>query len=245
MRMKSLYCLILTSVFFATAGCTHQMQVTNLQDYQVAQISGTGIDVAVASTDVSGDEALYFNAIVEALRRHPHVDAVRTNWSHEKVEERFSPCYMVSLDVTPTYEGSGDNWIITWPGCYIFTCAWAGYRYHVNAVTDMDIVPLERARETMLKCGVTPQQHNESLTCDFDLRHCDFARGFWSGSGWWMPGFGLHNIIVGIFFTEYEPKATQPFHQAADRVYGDYIANKIVENLVTGGAEKYAQAIRE
>ena len=244
--MKNPYFLLimLATVSFGITGCTHEMQIENIKDYEVTPVTGVPVDVAIAAKYYSLDEAVYFDAFVTALRGHPHVNVVRTSWSQEKEEKGFNPGYIVSLDINPAYEGSGDNWIITWPGCYIFTCAWAGYKYSANVITDVNIVPCDKSSEMMQKCGVTPQEQSESIACDFTFRHCDFGRGFWSGSGWWMPGFGLHNIFVGMFYTDYEPKATEPFHTAVDDTYGKYIANKIVEMLVNGGAEEHAKAVK-
>jgi len=223
-------------------GCTHQMEVTNLSKYYTAPLSGVPFDICVEPFRGANEEAIYFTAVVNGLRVHPHVGRVRVGRVPDEDElSIFNPSHVISLKIDPEYKGDSDNFVITWPGCYIFTCAWRGYDYHINIETSVRVSASPHAEAFLSGRGLRTIELSRTIETDFDLRHCDYGRGFWSGSGWWMPGWGLHNIIVGIFYTEYEPKATKPFHYAADGTYGEYAANEIVKLLVSCGAEEYAK----
>ena len=228
------------------AGCTHQMEVTNRADYQVSSIVGTPLDVAIASSEYSTEAIPYYDAVISALRNHPHINTVRSNWSAAQSEPGFDPSHCVKIDIKPEYRGDGENWLITWPGCYVFSCAWAGYNYHADIETVVTVAPSSpEAKNSLQRFGAETEAVTETIQTHFDMRHCDFNRGFWSGTGWWFPGWGLHNIATGAFFTKYEEKATQPFLQATDEIYGKYVANKIVEQLRDNGAVEYKRVISQ
>jgi hypothetical protein len=59
---------------------------------------------------------------------------------------------------------------------------------------------------------------------EYSMRHTDHARGFWSGSGWWMPGWGATALLSGVYFINYSDSATEPFLKEVQHPYGEYIA---------------------
>jgi hypothetical protein len=246
-NQKNLSCLLikvahlfLGLILVIGSGCAHKMDVKNLHEFSVVPTSGKRMDVALATCKGSGDEMIYFRAIEAALRAHPDVASVRTNWMSDKTEMGFAPSHIVSLDVNTKYDGSGWNFPITFPGFLIFTCAWNGYVYHVDVTTDIKASPLPNAKKVLSGQGGELSSNSESLNTCFNLRHCDFERGFWSGTGWWFPGWGLHNIITGLIFVNYDEDATKPFHNEVDKTYGDYVADGIIRLLKKYGAEEYA-----
>jgi hypothetical protein len=230
--------MTLVLVLTASVGCTHQMRVLNLDAYKVAPTEGPPIDVAVAEFRGSADESFYFQAVVSALRSHPHVRTVRTNWRSQSAQEGFNPDHLVSIRVEPRYKGSGANFPITFPGFLIFVCAWNGYVYNADITTKVTVASLAEAESVPEQSSTQPAGQTQDIQTTFDIRHCDFERGFWSGTGWWFPGWGLHNIVTGIVFINYDSDSTQPFHEKVDPTYGAYVAEKIVRMLTgTGGAE--------
>ena len=227
-----LVCL-LAAVSFQLGGCTHEMELTNVSQFQVAQQSTSAeqaFDLAISSGSYGGEQVRFYDALVEGLRKHPQVRHLRTDWTADMTEVGFEPRYLIGVEIEPEFKGDGANFLTTWPGCYIFACAWDGYKYHCNTVTRVNVTPLDGlALAEYADSGESETGRTEAIEADFDFKHCDFDRGFWSGTGWWFPGWGVHNIVTGIFFTDYEKKATAPFHAAADPVYGDYVANEIIK----------------
>ena len=69
------------------------------------------------------------------------------------------------------------------------------------------------------------------LHTEYDMRHCDMERGSAASSGWWMPGWGASNLLVGAFMVPYDQDATPEFMRVAGPAYGSYVANSIVETI--------------
>lgn len=236
-------CFCIGLVFVICSGCTHPMYIKNLEEFQVIPTSGTCIDVALAPHKESDNGILFFRAVEAALRTHPHVASVRTNWASDKTEYRFAPTHIISTNIVAEYRGSGWNFPITFPGFLIFTCAWNGYINHIDITTDITAIPLPNTKKVLEDSGWEVTTKSESLYTSFNLRYCDFSRGFWSGTGWWFPGWGLHNIITGAIFIGYDEDATRPFHYEGDKTYGEYVAESIVRLLRTCGAAKYKNMV--
>ncbi len=236
-----------------SVGCSHSMRVKNLGDYSLVQSTGPRMDVALAPFSGTPDQEAFYNAAVDGLRSHRHVKMVRTDWTPERREQGFNPTHTVSLAIKPEYKGSGANFPITFPGFILFTCAWHGFHYSADVTTEIELQPYGstvnqvaisdsyRGTVALASAGdtddITPLSADEALArsedldMHFDMRHCSANRGFWSGSGWWLPGYGGTNIIAGAIFTKYDKKATDPFHKEADQTYGDYVAEKVVQLL--------------
>jgi hypothetical protein len=220
--------LMLAAALLFTAGCTHEMQVTNLSTYVLPKnevpASGT-FDVAVTAYKGTYQDQPFFDAVVAGLKSNSQIRLIRTNWMADTKELGFDPAYLITIDVKPRFEGDKANFWTTWPGCYIFACSWGGFQYHCMVYTTVTIVPMpdKQAVDKLAKPAT------KDVPTNFDFKHCNFTRGFWSGTGWWFPGFGLHNIVTGLFFRDYEKQATEPFHTAVDATYGNFIANEIVK----------------
>jgi hypothetical protein len=234
--------LLLTATVLAgvTVGCTHEMQVKNLTDYYVAKpTEGAPLDVAIAPFKGNDDQQSYFQAVVAGLRKHPHVRLVQLDYNPTAQYDSFNPSHVVSLEVTPSYKGEPTpNFFITFPGFLIFTCAWNGYHYQALVNTKITVSP---AKAQVVAAGGAAQGTCKKVPTSFRLRHCDFQRGFWSGTGWWFPGFGLTNIVPGVIFGRYDKDATLPFHEKADATYGNYMAEQVVAMLEGCGAGKVQQ----
>ncbi len=100
-----------------------------------------------------------------------------------------------------------------------------------EAVNENEIVQAEASENSLPADDKGTPPASGEINTQFEMRHCSFSRGFWSGTGWWFPGYGATNIIVGAVYTGYDKKATGPFHKQVDDHYGDFIAEKIVCQL--------------
>jgi len=288
---------ILSLLLFIGVGCTHQMSVKNLSDYRVAPAStGNSFDVALAPYKSSEELRGFYRETVDALNRHPDVKMVRGEWTFHGISDEFNPDYIVNLDISAKYKGSGWNYPITFPGCYFFVGAASGYVYKADVTTDISVSTLSIDNAPSSSTDVEPALATDNAspssagkapawaidndsssstdtepalatddasssstdkapawaidndssavpTCSttllcrdtehmhFNCRHCSHSRGFWSGSAWWMPGYGLHNIFTGFVYVNYDPAATEPFVEKSDETYGEYIAEKIVSMI--------------
>jgi hypothetical protein len=63
----------------------------------------------------------------------------------------------------------------------------------------------------------------------YEMRHCNFKRGALTSSGWYTPGWGGLNAVIGYFMVRYDKASTPEFRKEVRSAYGSYIANSIVE----------------
>ncbi len=221
------------------------MEVLNLDSYTVMPEQGQPMDIAIRPFEGDSDAKLYMAAIVDALRVHPAIKTVQYNWTGQDGVIGFNPSHTISLSITPQYKGSGNNFLITWPGSYVFACAWNGFEYEASVETVVTLTPTPETKSIVANGSADVQGLSNTIKMDFDMRHCDFERGFWSGTSWWFPGWGVHNIVTGFIFAQYDTDATKPFHDIVDPVYARYVANEIVILLQLNGGDTHARTVMQ
>ena len=148
------------------------------------------------------------------MRTHPDVAEVLLKDQEPEKETDAT----VTLRTDTKYDGSGWNFLITFPGFIVFTHAWNGFVYTAAVSTQMDVA-------LNGKGGKVSRQ----IDTVYDIRHCDFGRGAAASSGWYLPGWGATNIVVGLFMVGYDTDATPEFLEKVRPTYGVYIANSIVD----------------
>jgi hypothetical protein len=200
------------AVLLAAPGCVHQMKVKNLAEYQL-----TAQTEKRHSVRLTGPTALegtpYSEMIRDGLEKHPSIREVALA---NEPQYDIKPDVDVHADVKVKYRGSGANFPITFPGFLLFTHAWNGYVYKADIVTTLTVTPA---------AGGAPR--TRTLETTYDMRHCDFGRGFWSSSGWFLPGWGATSLFAGLYMTGYDTDATPEFSKVVHDAYGAYAANNI------------------
>lgn len=214
MRVRTSGVLGLTATMWLLAACTHSMRVPNLRQYALEPTHATRQNVAVLAYEGSDDAEPLFQDAVDSLRAHPSVAQLRTRWSRDDVEPDFAPDVVLRITPSVEYKGSGWNLPITFPGFLVFTHAWNGYVYSADVHTEVEVID-PRSDDVVKRLDVPTA---------YSMRHTSAARGFWSGSGWWMPGWGATALLSGLFFISYSDSATEPFLEEVRRPYGEYIA---------------------
>ena len=234
--------LACASLAFLSVSCAHQLEIVNLEEYDIPLTDGPPKSVAVVTTrlaDAAAEDSAdgVTNAeidqssrltqhIVEALRRHPSIDQVRTSWSPQRVEPGFEPDLVIAIRPRAEYEGSGWNFPLTFPGFLLFLPAGHGYVYHGHLTTEIDLLD-----DTAAKLAQTI-----SVPASFEMRHCDFGRAFFAETGWWLPGYGASSALAAFYMMTYDADATQPFHREVAQVWGDYVAEQLIR-AVNGASE--------
>ena len=218
-----LLCLVATTT--GTGGCVHNMQVRNLDEFRLTAHS-TKRHTVHLNVPTAGPAQPYGEMINAGLAEHASVEHVVLG-GEPKYEAR--PDANVRADVTVEYEGSGANFPITFPGFLLFAHAWNGYVYKANIVTDLSVTLAGSA-----------EVHRRTLKTRYDMRHCDFGRGFWSSSGWFLPGWGATSLIAGVFMISYDTDATPKFNTVVREAYGSYVANNVAELLAEAETRPHA-----
>ena len=197
------------------SACTHQMEVKNLHEFSKSTTAPRQLTIALEDRSTSPEERVYFDYVREALAVHPAVRSVKVL---PDAPADFAPDFVVAVRPRADYRGSWLNYFITVPGFLLFTHAWNGFVYRADLVTEL----------ALSQPGTAPGAAFPVAT-DYDMRHCDFGRGFWTSSGWYTPGYGALNALIGFWMVRYDDDATPEFQAQVRSAYGAYIANSIVE----------------
>jgi hypothetical protein len=198
------------------------MRVRNLHEYMLEASHAERSDIAVSPYTGPAEGRILFQHVVDGLRAHPSVGQVRTNWAWDFHESGFEPDVVLRITPRVEYRGSAWNLPITFPGFVVFAHAWNGYVYTGDAVTDIEI--LDPVTREVVESSEIPTKYS--------MRHTAFDRGFWAGSGWWMPGYGATALLAGLVFIQYDEDATDPFQKEIQRPYGEYIAEMMMRSSI-------------
>jgi hypothetical protein len=185
-------------------------------EYQSLTLKPLGRDVSIgvvpvptASTDNACQRLI--KATANSLSRCANV--VLPCPADQKVD------YLVEISPKSEYKGSFWNWFpINWPGFLIFTPAWNGYAYKANYDFDMVIRKPEKGEQIA----------SFSVPIHLKVRHADIDRT-WTEIGWLE--WGVIPLVVGPFFTAYDPDVTDQAMDKTEVQLGEYLAEKIISRI--------------
>ena len=214
-----MYFILVILVVFAS-GCSHSLTVKNLEEYY-----SRGIDsrfdgsLCVSKPSGSPGDIPYFKAILKSLEEDYGLTIVR-HGSVLKVAEGRSCDYSLSISIETKYNGSGKNFVITFPGFILFAPSWKGFYYDAKITTEVFI--RDTAGKTVSKVFEEPL---------FQFNYMDSGRSFWAYNGWWTPMYGAGSLIAAPFMCSYDKDATPAFQLMVLDIYGQYIAEHIIEAM--------------
>ena len=125
------------SLMLLITSCTHAMHVNNLNQYSKTASASRKLTIVIEDRSGNPDEHEYFTFIQEALATHPDVRQVAVAHWDEPAE--VTPDIIVKVHPEAHYDGSGWNYLITFPGFLIFTHAWNGFVYQADIVTGIEV----------------------------------------------------------------------------------------------------------
>jgi hypothetical protein len=191
-------------------GCAHQLQLRNTSQYtESAPYIKKTITLGV-TTPATDEQEIFIDYIVDELYSLPNCKVI-----YPYVVNDENPVdYIINIQASPKYRGSGMNFIISWPGFLIFTPAWNGFEYFLDINTDVKIRDFATGNILMSK------NYNTKYKCN----QAEFDRTFIEIS--WFE-YSIIAFIGGILNTSYDNDITDDFNTAVSRVYGNYIARNI------------------
>ena len=216
MKKPFLLSLVLGSLLFV--GCTHNMKITNTDDYFAPPSPPLAkpIKLGVTSTNVTdAKNSRYVSAVIDALQRSGNFE--RVIYPYSQTVNNGQADMLIDIAVNPKYDGSGTNFWINWPGFLIFAPAIWGYRYSAEIETQVSI--------TNMKDNSTKQT---AIATHYIFRHADMGRT-WTEVSWLEVS--IIAFIGGIVFIEYDDDITPEFITAVSPNYGAYVSKKIIEAL--------------
>jgi hypothetical protein len=219
------------ALFALLCSCTHSLRLVNEEDFALPVTEGPRQKVAVLPYEGDEANAPFHAHIVDGLRLHPSVSEVRSDWTWGANEPGFTPDIVVAAQPDVDYRGSGANFLIGFPGFFVFANAWHGYVYKADLRTRVVVYdPVTRA-----------PLRDEALQTDWDLRHCDFGRGFWTHVGWWTPGYGAASALTALYMMSYDGDVTKPFQKEVRQPYGSFVAETILGPTVLAARDRAAE----
>lgn len=213
MRISAVVFLLCALV--SVSACSHDLQITNLDEYYSPPASPLRYQRAVGVVQAQvGDSSSgrYVDAIVSSLQRSGNFSRVIYPYSSASHQDLVDT--VVGIDVRTKYSGRGSNFFVNFPGFLIFAPAIWGYGYSADIATDVSVTTLED--------GGSSQR---LIPAHFDFRQAEIDRT-WTEIGWLE--FGIIPLIGGIVFMEYDPDVTSEFITRVSPYYGPYIATSII-----------------
>lgn len=218
-RLLSMPIAALIFVMPILSGCSHTLEVKNMQLYkpQFVNLQGKTIRVGLSAVTSTPEEERLVMAIANALKR----DGFQVTYPfYLKEDNQRSVDYIVKLNCSSEYKGSGWNFLINWPGFLIWTPAWHGYKYRAIYGFDADVTNT-RTNQALPRI---------SSPIDLDLRHADMGRT-WTELSWLE--WSVIAFVGGILFTRYDHDVTPLVLNHAEYKIGDYVSSKIASSLIS------------
>jgi hypothetical protein len=212
---------ILAALFgigLAASGCTHQLHITNGDEFfspptpPLAQPLTVGV---VSQSAAHPQNSRYVDAIVTALRNTGSFDKVLYPYDPSTHGDMIN--VLVDVNVEPKYSGRGSNFWVNWPGFLIFAPAIWGYGYQAEINTQISVTR-------------RPEGGSQAIQAHplYRFRQAELDRT-WTEIGWLEVG--IIPFFGGFAFMQYDPDVTARFISEVSPNYGAFVASKIVAVL--------------
>ncbi len=216
--MKRFHVVAVVALIIIATGCTHKMEITNLDNYRATPTppARTPRTVGITSANITDSRSeRYVSCIVEALQKNGNLGRVIYPFNRSMHQDLVDS--VVDIAVSSRYDGRGSNFWVNWPGFLIFAPAIWGYGYTADVKTEFSVSspmgdPIAR----------------QSVSTLYQFRHADMGRT-WTEVGWLEVG--IIPLIGGFVFTNYDNDVTDEFISVVSPNYGAYVSQKIIATL--------------
>lgn len=205
--------LLLVMTLF-TAGCSHQLTVKNIDKYQNVDINSLDkpLTIGIVGNYSKPADQKLLNGIATSLGSYSaKVIMPYTN------ERKTAADVVATISIKSTYEGSGTNFWINFPGFLVWAPAWNGYIYEVNHSVDVKLA------------NAGGQQFEKfTIPVNLDVRHADINRT-WTEVSWLE--IGIIAFFGGFAFMDYDENVTPLLANAIQQPVGNYISQEIIRRI--------------
>lgn len=211
---RSIY--VMMFICFLVSGCSYPLSITS-----EPKSNGSNKSPKPVSLGFSHTEDKLINSVIDEVGRYATIKSAKKDYQFGTGVE--APDYMCELSQTTSYNASGQNFIITFPGFLIFTHSWLGYKYYIDIATQSKVLTPDGVVKT-----------EAVFTTPYEIRFTSFARGASSSLGWFTPGYGVLNIITAtIFATSYDDRATPSFIENVKPSYSMYVSKELLNQIAS------------
>jgi hypothetical protein len=199
---RGLFVLSLLAAVGLASGCSHSLEVTNLDQYQVRTANTLEKSLSMGIRAVGQPDMKMLVGIAEQLSTYQ----ARVKMPH--LGSRKTVDVVAAIGIDSEYSGSGWNFLINFPGFLIFAPLWHGYHYEVSHTINVQL-----AR------GADGEEIDRfSIPIVLDVRHADIGRT-WTEVSWFEVG--AIAFIGGIVFIGYDDDVTPILADKAGVENGD------------------------
>lgn len=203
------------------SGCAHSLVVKNLDSYRgfgVTQLDRP-MGIGIVTDAENPDERRLLDGIAFALGQYS-AQVVMPYFPNSN-----KPIDVVAhMEIETAHNGSGWNYLVTFPGFLILAPAWNGYIYEVKYT---------------INCTLTKGTGSETIDqfkipIALDIRHAGINRT-WTGGCDVLATLGAASLIGGFVFISYDNSVTPLVNEKIERPIGKYIAQEIVKRINASG----------
>lgn len=177
-----------------TLGCVHPMRIRHTID---KRFTAEPLPIKLGIYPPGGDEfeTELIDEIGQQARLSDRFADVRYPANGESGLD-----YSLEIEITIDKTGTFENFFITWPGYYIFTPAWHGFKY--NDVVKANV----HVKKSSTRSSIGSFRQTENIR----INHADLNRT-WVQAGWlWLwPIWDLVAIPSGAVNTRYDRSITE------------------------------------
>jgi len=218
MKFTKIMAVVLTIVVMS-AGCAHPLKVTNMSLYKPEFIDTqyTGVKLGLTPVTSTPAEDRLVLSIANDLKRNGFGV---TSPFYPTDTNRGTVDYIVKINASSEFKGSGMNFWINWPGFLLWVPAVAGYKY--RAIFDFDVDVTDIKRNTTL-----PRLH---VPVDLVIRHADMNRT-WTEISWFE--FSIIAFVGGLVFMKYDDTVTPLLMDMHETRISEYVSSKISKVIIS------------
>ena len=196
-------------------GCSHHLEVKNINDYQASSMTTLSKDISVGivtPNDNKNGQTLVTGA-ANALSSYVGKVIYPYSQNHSQEVDIIS-----KLTVKSDHKGSGANFFINFPGFLIWTSAWNGYVYKPSYEIDVEMI--DATDKSIIETFSIPVQ--------LDVRHAAIDRT-WTQVTWLEAG--IIGFVGGLVFIQYDDDVTPLVENEIKKTIGDYLAQEMANKL--------------
>jgi hypothetical protein len=213
--MKKSCIFLLSLLAFSLCGCSHQLEIKNLSQYQSASLTTISKDLTmgIVTGNNNSDGQMLVTGTAQALSGY--LGQVIYPYSAGNSGEVD---IVSKIAIRSDHKGSGYNFFINFPGFLVWAPAWNGYIYELAYNVDIN----------MVKAADSSTIDSFTLPIKLDVRHASIDRT-WTEITWLEVG--IIGFVGGLVFMSYDDDVTPLVETAIQKPIGDYIAQEMSARL--------------
>jgi uncharacterized lipoprotein NlpE involved in copper resistance len=213
--MEKIIFILMLLLTFTLVGCSHQLEIKNLSEYQSASLTTISKDLSmgIMTGNNNKDGQMLVTGTAQALSGYLGQVIYPFSAGNSGEVDIIS-----KIAVRSDHKGSGYNFFINFPGFLVWAPAWNGYIYEPTYNIDIN----------MVKADDNSNIDSFTIPIKLDVRHASIDRT-WTEITWLEVG--VIGFVGGLVFMSYDDDVTPLVEAAIQKPIGDYIAQEMSNRI--------------